>query len=531
MIQSSDSTTFSRSAYLESARRSDSTTDSKAWTQALGILAAATLLRILLAVVVPLYADEAYYWEWSRHLASGYFDHPPVIAWLVAGGTALFGDTSLGVRLLPLLAGSAGGLAIALTARHLAGGAAARFAALVVVVMPLAAGGLVLATPDAPLFAGIAFTVLGVARAVDERASAREALGWWMLAGAAIGLAMTSKFTGVLIPFGVLAGVALDPTLRPQLRRSGPWLAVAVASIVMIPVLTWNASHEWVAFKFQVEHGLGDNGRGNWWSREISLLLGQLGLVSPLLLVLFVGRIASVYRGPRDPVRSVLASVTAFVMLFFLVSALRRPVEANWPAVAWVPAIVLLAAARSGQRTRLERAAVIVGAVLSLLAIAHVIRPYVPIPPTRDASIKSFGWEALAREVDVARRTLGAQPTVVAANRYQDAALLAFHLQDQPTVYALNIESRPNQYDLWPPFRERASRGATLLLVLDIREERGEETPSVITQLAPHFAGTELGAVVPLARGDAQYGARRLWVLTGWRGSWPVDSTDLPNLR
>ncbi|HYS44840.1 MAG TPA: glycosyltransferase family 39 protein, partial [Rhizomicrobium sp.] len=55
-------------------------------------------LRAIMAAQLPLSADEAYYWLWSRHLAAGYFDHPPMIAWLINAGTTLFGDTPIGVR-------------------------------------------------------------------------------------------------------------------------------------------------------------------------------------------------------------------------------------------------------------------------------------------------------------------------------------------------------------------------------------------------------------------------------------------------
>ena len=127
-----------------------------AWRQALWILAASTAVRLVLGALIPLFPDETYYWDWSRHLAGGYFDHPPGIAVLIAGGTALLGDTPLGVRLLPILAGSAGGLALLLTACHFGGARAARYTSIVFAVIPLAAAGLVLATPDAPLLAGIA---------------------------------------------------------------------------------------------------------------------------------------------------------------------------------------------------------------------------------------------------------------------------------------------------------------------------------------------------------------------------------------
>src|SRR5690242_11443791 len=91
------------------------------WTVLVGVLVAGALLRLVFAALIPLFPDEAYYWEWSRHLAPGYFDHPPAIPLLIRGGTALFGVTSLGVRLLPVLAGFIAALATAGIARRLGG--------------------------------------------------------------------------------------------------------------------------------------------------------------------------------------------------------------------------------------------------------------------------------------------------------------------------------------------------------------------------------------------------------------------------
>jgi 4-amino-4-deoxy-L-arabinose transferase-like glycosyltransferase len=395
--------------------------------------------------------------------------------------------------------------------------------------MPFTAGGLALATPDAPLFAGVAVSLYGVVRAVDPAAEPRSALRHWLLAGAAIGVAMASKYTGILVPAGVLAAVVLEPSLRRHLATAGPWLAVAVASLVMSPVLVWNAQHDWISFRFQFQHGFGADGRGGWALREASLALGQIGLVSPILFVLFLRGIADGWRAPRDPRRVVLAAVAAFVLLFFLVSAVRRPVEPNWPAIAWVSAIVLLAAARPGRRTRWERAAAGVAGTLSVAGLVHVVFPYLPLPPQRDASIKAYGWDAVAAQVDSARAAFGDGAPVVAVNRYQDAALLAHHLADRPQVFALNLGSRRNQYDLWPQFEEQAAPGATVLLVLDSRNEPDAEPPGAVVRLAPHFAAVTRGPLLTLARGEAVFGGRRLWVLSGWTGSWPADSGDLPD--
>ncbi len=58
----------------------------------------------------PLAPDEAYYWVWSRALAAGYLDHPPMVALWIRAGTALAGDTPLGIRLLGPLSAPLGSL-------------------------------------------------------------------------------------------------------------------------------------------------------------------------------------------------------------------------------------------------------------------------------------------------------------------------------------------------------------------------------------------------------------------------------------
>ncbi|HTO65264.1 MAG TPA: glycosyl transferase, partial [Bradyrhizobium sp.] len=64
------------------------------------IVLALVALRLIAAAVTPLTFDEAYYWMWSKHLAGGYYDHPPMVALVIRLGTMLAGDTELGVRLV-----------------------------------------------------------------------------------------------------------------------------------------------------------------------------------------------------------------------------------------------------------------------------------------------------------------------------------------------------------------------------------------------------------------------------------------------
>ena len=78
----------------------------------LAAVAVLIVLRGVLSAFLPLSFDEAYYWMWSKHLAWGYYDHPPMVAFMIRAGTMLFGDTSFGVRAGALLLSAAGSWAV-----------------------------------------------------------------------------------------------------------------------------------------------------------------------------------------------------------------------------------------------------------------------------------------------------------------------------------------------------------------------------------------------------------------------------------
>ena len=224
------------------------------WTTAVSIVSAAAAIRLVFAAVLPVFPDEAYYWEWSRRLAAGYFDHPPAVALLIRFGTTILGSTPLGIRLGSIIAGWIASLFTIMIARRLAGGdgSIAIRAAIIMSVLPLAAAGLVLATPDAPLLAATAATLYCVLRAVEAGHDSRTSTRWWVAAGVSLGAAFLSKYTAVLVPAGVLAAFATRPSLRWRLKDYGPYIACAVAALIFLPVVFWNARHDWVSFAFQL---------------------------------------------------------------------------------------------------------------------------------------------------------------------------------------------------------------------------------------------------------------------------------------
>src|SRR5262249_33781792 len=74
------------------------------WLGVVALIAAMTVMRIVYACALDLRTDEAYYWTWSKESVLSFLDHPPMIAWFIRFGTAIFGDTTLGVRFAGILA-------------------------------------------------------------------------------------------------------------------------------------------------------------------------------------------------------------------------------------------------------------------------------------------------------------------------------------------------------------------------------------------------------------------------------------------
>ena len=489
-----------------------------------GVLVAGVVVRLIFAGLIPLFGDEAYYWEWSRRLAAGYFDHPPGIPILIRGGTTLLGASALGVRLLPVFAGLVAALACAGIALRIGGEQAALRAAIVITCMPLAAAGLVLATPDSPLLATSAIGMYTLVRALQSAPASRASLGWWAATGIALGLAFCSKYTSVLLPIGVTLAVPSRASLRKRLREPGPYVACVVATIVFLPVLRWNASHGWVSFGFQLHHGLAAPLRRDVFApikRLGDMIGGQAGLVSPILFVLFGVAVVRSLRRPISDERYVLAVITAFTFLFFCYSATRQRVEANWPAPAYIAAIPLLAVLPlSTALKKWLRAGLWLAGVMSVLIYVHAAFDVLPLPPRKDPVARSAGWRDLAAATSLsAQRTAVASHghTWVAADRYNDAAELAFYMPNHPTTFSLNLGGRDNQYDLWSGFSQSAREGDNLVIALD----ESPDVHPIVAQLAPFFRTVARDALVDMRNRHGLVTQRRLWVLREWMGGWP----------
>jgi len=463
---------------------------------------------------IPLDPDESYYWEWSRHLALGYYDHPPAIAYLIRAGTTIFGPTTLGVRFVPVLVNFGGGLILLLLARRLGGARAGLDAALLVLSLPILAAWLLLATPDCPLFLTSGLALYAAVRALDAPPGSRPALGWWLGSGAALGLGLVSKLLAVILPLGILLALLSRPNLRRRLAEPGPYLAVLLATLIALPTVVGNPSAPWA---FQLRHGFGASS-GSPLLQELDFLAGQLGITGGILFVLLATAVVRSLRPSAEPLRFVLAVTALTTFAVFAVSSLRHRVEANWPLPAYLPAVALLASSGDPRWRRWLRPGVALGSAMVALAYLEMVTPVLPFP--EELIRRGHGWDDVAHHVSVVRELISpanGRRTWLAGNTYQDASRLDFALSDHPGVFALNLGSRQNQYSVWPGFPEMAHAGDDLIVILSNRRD----PPGPISDLHPYFARMRVVDSTGPTTERPEVPPRRIWLLEDWRGGWP----------
>src|SRR4051812_11465277 len=152
------------------------------------------VLRLVAAAWTPLTFDEAYYWMWSKHLAGGYYDHPPGVAAVIRLGTMIAGDTELGVRLASILLALPMSWALFRTTSILFGSVrVAATATILLNITLMAAVGTLIVTPDAPLLVASSFVLFYLAKILETGRGV-----WWLAAGAAGGGGVLSKNNAVV---------------------------------------------------------------------------------------------------------------------------------------------------------------------------------------------------------------------------------------------------------------------------------------------------------------------------------------------
>jgi 4-amino-4-deoxy-L-arabinose transferase-like glycosyltransferase len=411
------------------------------------LLIVSTLARLALAGLLDLGQDEAYALAVSRSFQWSFFDHPPLAFWTAGLMQAVFGRELPPILLrLPfvlMFTGTTWAM-FALTRRYY-GARAGLWAAGLLTTAPFffaSAGSWVV--PDGPLMLSLLLAAIFLSRALADN-SQRGRWADWLAAGLFLGLAFLSKYQAVLVLLGALLAL-LRPADRNWLRRPQPFVAVALALLLFLPVAWWNASNGWVSFAFQLGRG---DGSGRFAPQAVAdLLAGEaLYLLPWLLLALVVG--AAV--GARAPAgRFFLALALPSLLVFNLLPLSGASGLPHWSMAGWLFLFPPLGAlAEHGQgRGRVWPALLGGASVLSITVIAAASVGLVSnwrVFPGNSALnhflIEATNWTGV-REGMAERGLLDRPGTFLAALSWLDGAHIAEALRPAESPVVLGGDPR-----------------------------------------------------------------------------------------
>jgi dolichol-phosphate mannosyltransferase len=470
-------------------------------------VAVAAILRAVAVLVLPVLPEESYHWLYSQHPALSYYDHPPMVAWLIGLGCSIFGDGVLGIRFFPWLCSIGTAVSAAWTARRLFGPAAASWTAILIALQPVTVFASSFGFPDAGMLFFWALGLAFVVRALDSGQGA-----WWLAAGAALGAGMLSKYTAAFLGASLLLYLVATPKDRFWLKTPWPYLGAVVALLVFSPVIVWNATHDWASFKFQSVGRL-EEGRPLRTTSPLSAVLSastyvliQLGSVVPLTFPVAAVAIVAGFRS-RTTVHRFLLCLSLPLLGFFFCVGITRSTHAFWPLPAWIGLSILMADVLARGEGKIagffgKAWPFLAGMTVAVLAVgvAHAVRPLPGIPPIRSYR----GWKEIASRAAQVRAGLPAGSFYLGVGRrYLCPSQLAFHLNAPTEVHSKNLlDEEGLQFTYWDS--PEALRGRDAVIVAE-----EDWSPDLEGLLKRYFKRVELrGDPLSVGRLGARGGAK-----------------------
>ncbi len=373
------------------------------WRAVIVVAGLAVALLLLYAGAYGFHRDELYFIVAGRHPDWGFVDQPAITPLLSAGAVALFGLSPTAIRVLPALVMALSIGLTAATARELGGSRRAQvIAAIVVAVSPFLLAGHLDSTETYDLLAWtvVPWLVVRLLGGADPRE--------WLLVGLVAGIALENKHLILFLGAGLAVGL-LVARRTDLLRSPWVWAAAAIALVLWLPNLAWQAAHDWPQLEMAraISAGSGSENR-------VLLLPMQLLFIGPLLFPIGLAGLDWLARSPEaKPWRPVAWTYLA-VLALLLVSGGKGYYTAGL-IVALVAAGSIRVDRWLGRGRMRPRAALLGSAVVGSFAIvAPTVLPILPPASLASTPINGIdkeqgaqiGWPELVAAVESARAQL-----------------------------------------------------------------------------------------------------------------------------
>ncbi len=426
---------------------------------ALSLLLLAWRFAVLPQLGITLYIDEAQYWTWAQHLDWGYFSKPPGVAALIWLSTALFGDDLAGVKALAMLCYPLAAGACWAIARRLYDARIAFWSGLAVLTLPMFSWLGLFVSTDALLTLFWALALWAYLRAL-----ASDSWRDWLLLGLVCGLGLLSKYTmAAWLGAAFLHLLAFE---RPRLKSAKPWLAAALALLILAPNIAWNVAHDFPTLKHTADITLnktnsgGPAALGEFWA-------GQWAAFGPVLGSVFFLLLVRVRESWRDQSTRLLLWFALPLWAVVSAQAIKGGANINWAAPAFAPAAIAVVAwllQRGRMRWLLAGLAlnvVLVGTVYywpTLLQVAQVDNPAKKNPFRRAA-----GWDELGRQLQPLMQN-HPDAVLIAENRTLIAHMLYELRAIRPAVASWNPDQQVHDhYSLTTNLNDYVGKDAILI--------------------------------------------------------------------
>jgi 4-amino-4-deoxy-L-arabinose transferase-like glycosyltransferase len=440
--------------------------------------------RLMVAALLPLSPQEAYYWVFSLHPAWSYFDHPPLTAYVIGFFTYFLGDQAVVIRLGALLFSLGFSLLAFFLGRELFDARVGFWTGMISTLLPSYAITALIITPDSPLVFFWTLSAYLTLKAVQN-----DRYGFHLLSGLSLGLALLSKYTAVLFPASLLLFLLFSPAQRHHLKRWELYGGWVLAALLFSPVIIWNAGHDWASFAFQST----DRARelGKFSPGDLGAFLAtQAGVVTPLV---FAGMAVTLglavkrfFRRPSWKENYLLFLSLPMIGLFTLV-ATREWVKMNWLIPAYLPLIILMMRYYQerifGWKWVYRGMAAWTWVTVGLFFILLHLWPFVPQIKVSGSMDSLTGWRELADHLKkVQKERSPNQPSFILAWGHKTASELWFELKGHPPVIAQTaLGKKALAYDFW--FDPAPIKGQDALFVWSSFENFSYENSDLLSRL------------------------------------------------
>ncbi len=402
------------------------------------------LLHLAYLGSTELIQEEAYYWNYSQHMATGYLDHPPMVALLIRFGTELFGNNEFGVRIGAFCCWFITAFFAYKFAERLYSRETALRAVTLAAILPIFFGTALVSTPDAPLIACWSGTLYFLYRALVQQHT-----GSWFGVGICLGLGLASKYTIAFLGPAIVLYMLFDSTSRKWFFKPQPYIAALLACAIFSPVIWWNYQHDWASFLFQSQGRLQAQSEFSTHKllASILILLTPTGFLAAIASLRprsnhFEATAHTVAEKSRRDFYFCLI-MTVIPLSILILFSLTKEIKLNWTGPLWLAILPFMAYSMVHSEGKLQRSVVRLWpkTLVTLVLLYGLMLHYCALGLPGVSFAKSdflFGEENLAQQVEKEVRAVaskdGEYPLVVGMDHYRTASGLGFYLQKQMTV-------------------------------------------------------------------------------------------------